>query len=72
MNTSNRDLHQVFNWGSPPMRERSKGREGEVERDGERVSGAAGEAGEEGATIGAHDFSVLPIDTIADLHGGLH
>jgi hypothetical protein len=24
------------------------------------------------ATIGMHDFSVLPIDAIADLRGGLH
>jgi len=27
MNTSNCDLCEVFNWGSPPMRERSGGRE---------------------------------------------
>lgn len=27
MNTSNCDLREVFNWGSPPMRERSRGRE---------------------------------------------
>lgn len=27
MNTSNCDLCEVFNWGSPPMRERSRGRE---------------------------------------------
>lgn len=27
MNTSNCDLREVFNWGSPPMRERSRGSE---------------------------------------------
>lgn len=32
MNTSNCDLREVFNWGSPPMRERSRGRETKSKR----------------------------------------
>lgn len=66
MNTSNCDLRKVFNWGSPPMRERSR------ERETKRKRFLAGEAEEDEARIGVHDFSVLPIDTIADLRGGLH
>jgi len=46
--------------------------EKDQEEERRRESGSAGEMEEDGARIGVHDFSVLPIDTIGDLRGGLH
>lgn len=37
MNTSNRDLQRVFNWGSPPMRAQSRGRWGKKEQRSARM-----------------------------------